>query len=330
MDIPASPIHVPGFSRPNLRGGTVDTAQLRGRVLLIDFWDYTCVNCLRTLPYVEAWSRKYRAQGLSVIGIHTPEFSFARDPQLVADAAGRFDLSYPIVLDNDYQLWQAFANRCWPAKYLVNGQGYIRVRHWGEGGYEEMERAIRELLLELSPARAEALPTELVRLSASPVRDGAACLPCTRELYLGYQRGQVVNAEDLQLNTTIVYQRPTEQPLDTVALEGEWHATPEFLGHVGGEPASILLHYQAAEVNIVLAPLAETPATVQLLIDGKPLPAGSWGEDVRERNGAPIVSVDLPRMYRLLRHEEMEEHLLELRTSSPGLAGFAFTFGACG
>lgn len=182
------PVHAPEFP-PNvtwLQGGPLRMADLRGKPVLIDFWDYTCVNCLRTLPYVKEWHRRYGPLGLTVIGVHAPEFSFARDGGNVARAVREQGITYPVVLDNEYAIWQAYANRYWPAKYLIDGQGYLRGYHHGEGAYREIEEALQALL-------RESFPEILLPGVMDPVRDddrvGAVCYRVTPELYLGYARG---------------------------------------------------------------------------------------------------------------------------------------------
>src|ERR1700730_6371631 len=158
-------------------------AQRDKAVVLIDFWDYTCVNCIRTLPYVVAWNKRYKDSGLVVVGVHAPEFSFAREGSHVAEAAARFGLEYPIVLDNEYAIWRAYSNRCWPAKYLVDSQGRIRYYHFGEGGYQESERAVQRTLKDLNAQFNAPAPME-------PMRDNdhsrALCYRVTPALYLGY------------------------------------------------------------------------------------------------------------------------------------------------
>jgi len=184
---------------PELEGGNwiqhgpVSLKELRDKaVVLIDFWDYTCVNCIRTLPYVVEWNRRYAKSGLVIVGVHAPEFSFAREGSHVAEAAARFGLEYPIVLDNEYAIWRAYSNRFWPAKYLIDSKGRIRYYHFGEGSYQESEVAIQGLLRELSPTVSLPPPMEPMRDTDQP---GAVCYRVTPELYLGHARGQFGNPE---------------------------------------------------------------------------------------------------------------------------------------
>jgi len=322
MDIPRSPIHAPDFVAMSLNAGAVDTETLRKRVVLIDFWDYTCVNCIRTLPYVTGWDRKYRDSGLTVLGIHAPEFSFAHSEELVGDAIERFGIEYPVILDNQYQIWQAYANRYWPAKYLVDGKGYLRVRHFGEGAYQEMETSIQELLRELNPAFSDAATLPLLRETDRP---GAVCYPTTPELYLGFRRGNLGNPEGFREGSSFAYSRPATLAEHSVALQGEWFSTPEFVDHMGEEEGRIVLRYSATEVNLVLAPQQGEDVDVEILQDGVPLPDSSAGADVHHGR----LLVDEPRMYSVVRNPGHGEHVLELISRSAGPEAYAFTFGSC-
>ena len=186
----AEKIHAPEIGRTWINASAATLRQLRGQVVLVDFWDYTCVNCIRTLPYIREWYRRYRHLGLTVIGVHTPEFHFAREPEHIRRAAQEFGLEYPIVLDNDYEIWQAYSNRCWPAKYLIDKDGYVRYYHFGEGSYSQTEEAIQKLLREIHPQVT--LPA-LMEPGLEADRPGTRCLPVTPELYLGFSRGQLGN-----------------------------------------------------------------------------------------------------------------------------------------
>lgn len=322
MDIPRSPIHAPDFVALSLNAGTINTETLRNRVLLIDFWDYTCVNCIRTLPYVTGWDRKYRDSGLTVLGIHAPEFSFAHSEELVREAIARFGIEYPVILDNQYQIWQAYANQYWPAKFLIDGKGYLRLRHFGEGAYQEMETSIQELLRELDPeyARPDLLP--LLRETDQP---GAVCYPMTPELYLGFRRGRLANAEKFQEGRSFDYARPLTLPEHSVALVGEWFSAPEFVAHMGEDEGRIVVRYSATEVNLVLAPQQGEAVEVELLQDGQPIPDASAGDDVRQSR----LLVDQPRMYSIVRNPGHGEHVLELVSHAAGPEAYALTFGSC-
>jgi len=323
-------IHAPEVGRRWLNSPPLSLSALRGRVVLIDFWDYTCVNCLRTLPYVQEWHRRYHAQGLSVIGVHTPEFGFAADEENVERAAKEFSLEYPIVLDSDYQIWQAYANRAWPAKYLIDQGGYLRFYHFGEGGYGETEAAVQRLLREINPHLELPRPMKPLRDTDMP---GARCYPATPELYLGSARGRLGNEEGYAENKVRDYQAPDDRRPDLAYLDGPWYAAKEFVEAcpLDGRPSRVLVHYNAAEVNLVMSPPGVEPAAgvVHVFQDGRPLSSEDSGEDVERQGGEAVVRVLQPRMYRLVKNREFGSHLLELSTTTAGLDAFAFTFVSC-
>lgn len=237
MEIEKGKVHAPEIGQTWVNSAPLALRDLRGRVVLVDFWDYTCVNCLRTLPYVVEWHRRYAQKGLAVVGIHAPEFTFARSQELVNEAMRRFGIEYPVVLDNGYLIWQAFANKCWPAKYLVDKDGYIRFFHFGEGDYAGTELAIQSLLREANPGLEFPPPME-------PLRDtdrlGAACYRTTPELYLGFRRGRLGNSGGFQNLPSDVeaaapgehrpaakYVLPEKVEADVFYLNGAWQAGPE-------------------------------------------------------------------------------------------------------
>src|ERR1043166_9433641 len=192
MRVEKGQVRAPEIGRVWLNSPPLSFRQLRGRAVLVDFWDYTCVNCIRTLPYVKAWHERYKDVGLTVIGVHTPEFTFAQYESNVERGVRDFGLTYPIVIDSNYEIWKAFANRGWPSKFLLDKEGYLRYAHVGEGNYRECEEVIQELLREIDP---DVLLPELM----APVREedilGAICYPPTPELYLGHRRGRIRSEE---------------------------------------------------------------------------------------------------------------------------------------
>ncbi len=308
-------------------------SDLRGQVVLIDFWDYTCMNCLHTLPYLQEWHRRYAAAGLVLIGIHAPEFDFAHAPDRVAQAVQALGLEYPVAQDNDFKTWHGFANRAWPAKYLIDGKGYIRAIHHGEGAYAEMEQLIQTVLQEQNPHPEfpEIMPP--LRTMDQP---GAACYRPTPELYLGFARGRVGNIEGNSPNQIVQYISPMADGLpDTVYLEGAWLNAKEF---IEAQPsvetdtvlkAKIHVNYQAAEVNCVLGSALETPIIVSVWLDGQPVPPADRGEDVIEMDGQTVVLVNAYRMVKLLAHADFERHRLSLHVDQSGLRAYAFTFAGC-
>src|ERR1700757_1246567 len=211
---------------PELEGGNwiqhgpVSLKELRDKAaVLIDFWDYTCVNCIRTLPYVVQWHRRYAQSGLVVVGVHAPEFNFARQPEFVRQAIKDFQIEYPVVLDNNFVIWRAYSNRYWPAKYLVDSAGRIRYYHYGEGGYRETEALIQRLLAEINPSLRLPLPMEPVRDTDRP---GAVCHRVTPELYLGHQRGQFGNPQGILPGHPQNYRDPGVRMEGVVYLGGKW------------------------------------------------------------------------------------------------------------
>jgi thiol-disulfide isomerase/thioredoxin len=313
-----------------LNGEPLSIESLRGKAVLIDFWDYTCVNCVRTLPYVIEWGRRYQQYGLAVIGVHAPEFSFAKELAGVQEAIKAFGIEYSVVMDNGFSIWRAYANRYWPAKYLVDKDGYIRYYHFGEGAYEETELAIQGLLREISP-------DVLLPAPMSPMRDmdapGAACYRVTPELYLGYQRGRIGNPRGYIAGETATYEDQGPHAEGFFYLTGEWKADEEYVMKPwsgSSSHSSVSIRYTGKEVNLVVNPLLGRTCRAYLAQDGAPLPREAAGEDARfEDGGRAYIDVGSPRMYRLVDNPEIGSHDLTLSTETPGLALYAFTFVSC-
>ena len=326
-----APVRAPEFP-PNVKwiqGGPKTMAELKGRAVLIDFWDYTCVNCIGTLPYVKEWHKRYADAGLTIIGVHTPEFSFAHNGDHVRASIAEHGLEYPIVLDNDYAIWQAYANRYWPAKYLTNHEGYLKYYHFGEGAYRETEEAIQIVLKEAFPEAVLPALMEPVRETDAP---GAACYRVTPELYLGYQRGSIGNVAGIVPDKPATYADVDKHAEGYFFLEGDWQLTAESsarpIGAVG--ESKLHLRYMAKELNLVMhPPLAGGDATVEVSHAGSPLAAEDAGADVQVVDGKAIVNVNKPRMYRLINNRELDTYDLTLSTTSDGLAMYAFTFTSC-
>lgn len=325
------PIHAPEFPQEVqwLQGGPLRMADLRGRPVLIDFWDYTCVNCLHTLPYVREWHRRYAPHGLVVVGVHTPEFSFAQETSNVLRAVQQHLIEYPVLLDNDYAMWQAWANRYWPAKYLVDGNGYLRYYHFGEGAYDETEEAIRFLIKEQTPDLL--LPGKMDPLRAEDA-PGAACYRVTPELYLGYARGLVGNAADLSPDKAAAYRDPGKHMDGCAYLDGEWLLTAEYLARPANASgtSTLIVPYMAKDVNLVVHPPSYGGAAVfSVMQDGAPLAAEDAGDDVKAGDATSTFTVDAPRMYRIVSNREIGRHELTLSTTSDGVALYALTFTSC-
>ena len=302
---------------------------LRGSPVLIDFWDYTCVNCIRTLPYVEEWHRRYEPFGLRVIGVHAPEFSFARNAGTVETAISPFGVKYPVVLDNNYALMQAFSNHYWPAKYLIDAQGYIRYYHVGERGYQETEEMIQKLIREVQPDSVLPAPMDPVRDDDKP---GAVCYMATPELYLGYARGKLGNPHGPKPDEPNLYRDMGPHAEGYAYLEGPWMVSSEFSAHYNMRigPGKMTVKYTSKEVNLVMNLLDKDPGQVTLTQDGAPLAREDWGADVTaDDQGNTVVKVDGPRMYGLVANRDFSSHEFTLVTESHGLALYAFTFISC-
>ena len=294
---------------PSLGGATewvnsqpLDPAELRGQVVLVNFWTWTCINWLRQEPYVRAWSQAYRDDGLVVIGVHTPEFSFEHEIDGVRRAVAERAIDYPVAVDNDYAIWSAFANNYWPALYFVDRDGVIRDEHFGEGRYEQSERRIQRLLgVDREPVSVEGTGVE-----APADWDHLR----TAETYLGSARGVPPVARDrLSLNRW--------------APAGEWAIGPEsiVLADAGG---SIAFRFHARDLNIVLSPGTSGPIPFRVVVDGDP-PGHSHGVDVDEDGNGLL---DHGRMYQLFRaHDTVRERTLEITFLEPEAEAYSFTFG---
>jgi cytochrome c biogenesis protein CcdA/thiol-disulfide isomerase/thioredoxin len=287
-------------------------ASLRGRVVLIDFWTYTCINCIRTLPYLKAWDATYRGQGLTIVGVETPEFAFEHDASNVANAIEQFGLHYPVVQDNEMGTWNAYGNQYWPADYLIDAQGQVRYATFGEGDYAKTETAIRALLAEAghNVAAGHAHPTDVIVPSQE----------ATPETYLGTARGQgwvtgpVAGVHDYGAG------HPGPLEVNNFAFSGTWNTAAQPVTAISA--AGIDVEFQAKNAYLVLSSAGNTPRPVQVLLDGRPIPAADAGADVH--NG--VVTVKGERLYTLASLPRNERHRLSLRFA-PGITGYAFTFG---
>ncbi|MEE8181357.1 MAG: redoxin family protein [Nitrosopumilaceae archaeon] len=293
--------------------------EIDGKVVLYDIWTYSCINCVRTLPYITSWNEKYSDDGLLIIGIHSPEFEFEKDADNVRMAIEKYGITYPVVLDNEHETWKAFENRYWPRKYVADHEGYIRYDHIGEGAYEKTEEVIQKLLEEraqqlgLNVAAAESL-VELDEFQHTNFR--------TPELYFGYKfafgRNQLGNMEGFNPEQEVKYSIPDNLQQHNFYLDGTWKNLIGSMELVS-ETGSIKLPYHAKEVNIVTAKEAE----ITILIDGMPLTSEYEGNDVTLGK----ITVTEPRLYNIISSKEAGTHLLELIISNPGFEIYTFTFG---
>ncbi|PZM15139.1 cytochrome c biogenesis protein DipZ [Rhizobium tubonense] len=305
---------------PNSQPLTTD--QLRGKVVLVDFWTYSCINCIRTLPYVQAWADKYRDQGLVVIGVHSPEFAFEKKIDNVKRAIGDFKIGYPVAIDNDFKIWRAFDNNYWPAHYLVDAKGQIRYHHFGEGDYDKAEKAIQDLLAEAGSQKAESDVVKPVAKGAEAAADLSSIR--STETYIGYKEASnLVSPEGLRADTAATYTTP-KPGLNEWGLSGNWTVGPEqaTLNQSGG---GITYRFSARDLHLVLGPNADgKPVRFQVTVDGK-APGESHGADI-DANGNGTVTET--RLYQLVRQvDDVEERTFEVRFLDPGVEAFVFTFG---
>jgi thiol-disulfide isomerase/thioredoxin len=299
-----------------LNSEPLSPADLRGHVVLVDFWTLTCINWLRTEPYIRAWSQAYRTDGLVVVGVHTPEFSFERQADRVRQAARDRSIDYPIAVDSDYRIWTAFDNHYWPALYFVDADGTIRDHHFGEGRYEESERVIQRLLgITRDPA-----PVISAGVEAQADWDNLR----TPETYLGYARGEsIVSSGRILPDQLQSYQLPDRLELNECALAGEWTVGREnvTLGRSGG---SISFRFHARDAHLVLSTEASEPIAFRVLLDGRP-PGPSHGVHVDEDGNGLLTD---GRLYQLVRqHDAVRERTLDITFTEPGAEAYVFTFG---
>lgn len=300
-------------------------SDLKGKVVLVDFWTYSCINCIRTLPYLVDWNQKYSDKGLVIVGIHSPEFEFEKNIDNVKQAVARFGIKYPVLLDNDHGTWNAYQNNYWPRKYLVDSEGYIRYDHIGEGGYAETENAIRNLLAERSNQQGLGTTnlnqTKLIVPNTPSVDLNQIKTP---ELYFGYQyaRSQLGNIEGFNPEKTVNYTIPSSN-LDTsvIYLQGLWKNNPDNMELVGPD-GKITLVYSAKSVNIVAG--GKGQVTVREDDNGVQTNNSSKGNDT---DAEGKLSIDGQRLYNIADNTNYGNHHIEIDAKGPGFKIYTFTFG---
>ena len=307
-------------------------SDLRGKVVLVDFWEYTCINCIRTFPYLRRWDQLYRPLGLVIVGVHTPEFEFGKNPERVADATKRFGFDFPVAIDSDYKIWYAFHNEGWPADYLIDKDGNIVYTHMGEGEYGYFERKIQELLKQANPALNFNQPKYKIPEDENVELSGGVCMRSTPETYLGFAHTMnIANPGGEDRTSQTVYAAPADVPLDDFALNGRWLAAAEYVHHAADAKTpgdSVALHYRAKSVYLVAGSDDSQPRRLYVTQDGKPLPKAAWGVDVRAgSDGRTYIELAGKRMYYLVNNGEFGGHLLQLYALEPGLSLYSFTFG---
>jgi thiol-disulfide isomerase/thioredoxin len=323
--VPPSPSDVPAHLRglpsaPNFEGATgwvntdqpIDIVSLRGNITLVDFWTYSCINCIRTFPYINAWHDTYHDRGLTIVGVHSPEFRFERDRDNVMEATERHGLDHPIALDNDFSIWNAYHNRYWPAKYLVDQYGKIRYTHFGEGDYEETEAMIRQLLTEAGhdPGAPSGMTDEDTSGGHTP------------ELYAGGSRQAIGNAEGYHKGHTIEYAKPSQLFPDRIYLVGSWFNDEESVRAESG--ATVLLRFHGAGANFVAG--GGDGLCLSAYLDDGIFPADRAGQDISYESGIACIRMDGARSYDFYAGPN-EEHVLELRVPE-GFELFTFAFSS--
>jgi thiol-disulfide isomerase/thioredoxin len=328
---PSAAVHLPvEGDLPSLGGATewlnskpLTPGALRGKVVLVQFWTYTCVNWLRTLPYVRAWTEKYNDKGLVVVGVHTPEFAFEKTPANIRRAIQDMGIAYPVAVDSNYGIWTAFGNEYWPALYFIDAQGRIRHHHFGEGEYEQSEHVLQQLLIE---AGNRGIDNGLVSVAPRGLEVAADWDTLkSPETYVGYERTEnFASPGGPVANERHVYGAPARLELNTWALSGEWTIDKQaaVLSQVGGR---IRYRFHARDLNLIMGPMAQGgSARFHVLVDGKP-PGAAHGGDV-DANGYGTVSQQ--RTYQLIRQTKpIIDRQFEIEFLSPGVEAFDFTFG---
>ncbi len=318
----------------------LEVEDLKGKIVLLDFWTYTCVNCIRTLPHLREWHDKYSDEGLLIIGVHTPEFEFEKLPENVRAATSDLEIEYPVAQDNNYMTWSIYRVQAWPSKYIMDGSGFVRYYHRGEGSYADTEKVIRFLLEEsgrdLSHIEPDTTP-DPERITGSRATDPENFI--TRELYGGTRRNidfggaYIVNEEYYEeAGVAREYTDPRERKNHFIFLHGHWINEPENLRHARADADYedyLGIKFFANEVNAVMDVEPGAEYQFRVTMDGGPIPAESVGADITfDENGDSIVTVDSARMYRLVRQKDVSAHELLLMPKDDNFSLYSFTFGA--
>ena len=312
---------------PELKGisGYINTSSekisqdIEGKVVLYDFWTYSCINCIRTLPHLTAWDEKYSDEGLVIVGIHTPEFEFEKEYDNVVFATEKFGIKYPVIQDNDKEVWNDFQNRYWPRKYIADHEGYIRFDHIGEGAYKETEKVIQVLLEE----RSKALGNTLEKKELVDLNEFTHATFRTPELYFGFNfaegRNQLGNEEGFSKNKVVTYQLPEKFTQHYFYMEGMWKNNNDGMKLIS-DSGKIVLNFNAKQVNIV----ASENATLKIQYDGGQIPEQDRGQDVSPDS---TVKISEPRLYNLIDSKQEGPHEIIIQVENPGFEIFTFTFG---
>lgn len=309
-DLGTAPELIPGGKWFNSEPITLE--KLKGKVVLVDFWTYTCINCIRTLPYLKSWHEKYKDKGLAIIGVHTPEFAFEKDPLNLQEAINDFGITYPVMQDNDYATWVAYDNQYWPAKYLVDPEGEIYYSHFGEGAYDQTEKAIQTLLNKIGSDVSD------MKIDNPEYKVTAG----SREMYMGYLRIEYLSSpEKITHNTPGSYTAPIEIPVNTFALSGTWSIGEEYAAPQKG--SRLVLHFDAKDVFLVMRPKNSGTIGSVKLLQNKTAIENGLGKDIKNS----IITVEQNRLYELFKLDMRGTHIIELEFLDNNVELYAFTFG---
>lgn len=296
---------------------------LKNKVILLDFWTYSCINCQRTLPILRSWWDKYKDHGLVIIGIHSPEFEFESDPENVKEALEKYRVTWPIVLDNNFKIWQTYDNQYWPTEYLVDHQGKISSIHVGEGECLETEAHIRQSL-EKAGFKITSEPEQFISEPLGHYQ--------TPELYLGYNRGILGNPKGYYKDHPFLYQSPDQIEPDFIYLQGIWEAKPEYIEHTKQTEELedvITLSYQATKVFLVMESASEKPIKVYVTLDENNLAESDAGVDINfDKENRSFINVQFSTLYNIIDTKTFGSHIVKISTLEKGLRCFAFTFGS--
>jgi cytochrome c biogenesis protein CcdA/thiol-disulfide isomerase/thioredoxin len=298
-------------------------AQLKGKVIVVDFWTYSCINCLRSIPYVEAWSEKYKNDGLVVVGVHTPEFAFEKDPANIAKAVTDLKITYPVAIDSDYAIWKAFNNQYWPAHYFIDAKGEIRYHHFGEGKYDESEEVIQQLLKEKNSSLSASGFVQVNPSGSEAAPDfGNVASP---ETYVGYDRAQnYASPQTIKQDKPQLYTAPARLTVNQWGLVGSWSVSGEH-AQLAAAPGKVIFRFHARDLHFVLGPGKNgQPIHFRIRIDGT-APGEDHGGDTDAKGDGVVKDY---RLYQLVRQKgKVEDRTFEIEFLDPGVQAFAFTFG---
>ena len=303
---------------------------LKGKVVLVDFWEYTCINCIRTFPHLKELYSRYHKYGFEIVGVHKGEFVFASDADRVRAAYKRFRLPYPAIADTKDAIWTLFDCNSWPDSFLIDGDGIIRDNHQGEGDYDKLEKDIQRLLLQKHPG----LDFSGIAIAPDKPVDGPGCGNKSEEIYIGYERGsswggQIANTEGFRKDRVVNYAPTTRRVRRGFFVEGKWlNRADDFESVAQSGPASLGITCRGREVYAVLDRSSKEPVKLVVTRDGKPVPAGQRGQDVQlEQDGRTTITIDESRMYYVIRGEDSSSHELQFSPQGPGARICSFTFG---